>query len=72
MKYCAHIYNAARWDESKHKRDKSGRFSKTGGGGGAASEEPMPIGSTVDPNAKRRKEARFTISEKAQKKIDKV
>ena len=72
MKYCAHIYNAARWDESKHKRDKSGRFSKTGGGGGAATQDPMPVGSTVDPNAKRRKEARFTISEKAQKLIDKV
>ena len=72
MKYCAHIYNAARWDESKHKRDKSGRFSKTGSGGGAATQDPMPVGSTVDPNAKRRKEARFTISEKAQKLIDKV
>lgn len=72
MKYCAHIYNAARWDESKHKRDKSGRFSKTGGGGGATTQEPMPVGSTVDPNAKRRKEARFTISEEAQKLIDKV
>ena len=72
MKYCAHIYNAARWDESKHKRDKNGRFSKTGGGGGAATQEPAAIGSTVDPNAKRRKEARFTISEKAQKQIDKL
>ena len=72
MKYCAHTYNAARWDESKHKRDKSGRFSKTGGGGGASSEEPVTVGSTVDPSTKRRKEARFTISEKAQKQIDKI
>lgn len=72
MRYCAHIENSVKWEESKHKRDKSGRFSKTGGGGTSASEESVPIGSTVDPNAKRRTEQRFYISKRAQEQIDKI
>ena len=72
MRYCAHINNEARWDESKHKRDKSGRFSKTGGGGASASQEPVAIQSNADPNAKGRKDIRFSINPKVQDQIDKV
>ena len=76
MRYCAHIQNAVKWDESKHKRDKSGRFSKTGGGGGTSASDDgastTPIGSVVDPNAKRRSEARFDIRKDVMDKIDKI
>lgn len=34
------ICNSAKWDESKHKRDNSGRFSSTGGGGNPHSDDP--------------------------------
>ena len=30
--------DGAKWEESKHKRDKGGRFSSTGGGGGKSSQ----------------------------------
>lgn len=52
--------DAARWDESKHKRDNGGRFSTTGGGGKTSKEKKKGGGAarhTSATTAKVRKQA---------------
>lgn len=59
-----HIYLGARtgdsdWDESKHKRDDSGKFSSTGGGGGKPDGKNIPLHGVAkkDPITERNEKA---------------
>lgn len=73
MQFCA-FSNAAKWDESKHKRAKDGKFAKTAGeGSGKAEPASLPdVGSVANPNRGRKWEQKYDISDSLKKAVDSV
>lgn len=73
MLYCA-FSNAAKWDESKHKRAKDGKFAKTAGEGSGKSESVTvgDIGSKADPSRGRKWEQKYDVSDSLRKAVDSV